>query len=454
MKTAAIVTGLLTALGASAHAQELIQYDDVIADTQAAITCGFCATEKFGTIFYELGTGGGLPAAAFPFTLNQIQIAVASTQVTGGVLSGGYQCTGTATGGMVSATLDVYAGTAVPPVITTMPATGAWPGESIIVNSNQVMLERSVDTVPGSNMFNVQINQLMVGVMVPTPNIYVRVVITIGAGGTSSACTDLGFDSPSLSPFRDDNGRSGPRRNFIYQLGISIPQLMINEPPKWTWAEEVSDPITQMRGIDGDWMIRMDITRSITVPPGDAGVSQDSGPMPVDTGVVEDAGQPAEDAGGFADASVPTDSGTPAQDAGPVAMDPPTITGISPDNVAQGSSVSVTVVGTGFAEGLSLKIGAIAAEVKLLGGATTIAAEVPAGIVAGEYDVVVINADGQSAILPKAFTVKGMPTPGGGTAAVDDGCRCVAATPSSGGAWAFGALALLMLRRRPARTRR
>ena len=49
-------------VAAPAFAQQTtIQYDDVAQDVDAAITCGFCAMEKFGTIFYELPGGGGLP---------------------------------------------------------------------------------------------------------------------------------------------------------------------------------------------------------------------------------------------------------------------------------------------------------------------------------------------------------------------------------------------------------
>lgn len=440
-----------------AQAQEIIQYDDVLVDTQAVVTCGFCAAEKFGTIFYELGSGGGLPQAAFPFTLNSVQVAVAGTQVTGDIFTG-YQCNGTTTGGTVSANLEIYAGTQVPATITTMPGTGAWPGETTIAAVGPVMLQRSVDSAPGANMYNIQLNTLAVGATIPTPHQYLRVVITIPSGGSSASCMDLGFQSPAISPFRDNNGRAGTKRNFIYQLGLVIPELMINQPPEWTWAEDVNDPITMQQGINGDWMLRLDITRSGVVNP-DAGVP-DSGPMTADAGD-DDAGMPPEDAaapdatppadtGVVADSGVAEDSGVIADsgvgdDAGQVALPAPTITDISPDSTAQGSAAAVTVVGTGFVDGLSLKIGAISAEVKSLGGSTTINADVPAGIAGGTYDVVVSNPDGQSAILSNGFKVI---SSGGGPALGSDGCRCVAGRAAPHGAWALAGLLLLGLRRR------
>lgn len=451
--------GLLTGLSASAQAQEIIQYDDVLVDTQAVVTCGFCATEKFGTIFYGLGGMDGLPQAAFPFTLNSIQVAVAGTTVTGDIFTG-YTCTGDTMGGTVGANLEVYAGVSVPGVITTLPDTGPWPGETTVVGATQVMLQRSVDSAPGANMFNVQLNSLAVGAMIAAPNTYVRVVISIPSGGSSASCTDLGFQSPAISPFRDNNGRVGNKRNFIYQLGLVIPALMINEPPQWTWAEDVNDPITMQQGINGDWMLRLDITRNGVVSP-DAGQPADSGPGPVDAGSpdadapdagAEDAAVEPPDAGAEDAAVEPEDAGQVAQDAGQVAedagsttLDPPTISAISPDSVAQGSAAQVTVVGTGFQSGLTLKIGAIGAEVSSVGGSTTISADVPAGIAAGTYDVLVSNPDGQSAILSDGFRVQGATT---GPALGAEGCRCVGSPAASGGLLLWGGLLLVLRRRR------
>jgi hypothetical protein len=440
MSRSSVVVGAVVALpialaASRPSAQTIIQYDDIQADAQAAITCGFCATEKFGAVFYELGGGGGLPASAFPLTLNAVQVAVASTQVTGSL--GTYQCNGTTTGGNVNATMEVYAGATVPATITNLPASGAWPGEVEVVPPSQVGLELSADTAPGANQFDVRINSLAAGVTVPAGNTYLRVVVSIPSGGASASCADLGFSPPAFSPFRD-HGRVAPRRSFIYQLGFEFPPISV--PAQWTWVENVTDPITGQSGIDGDWLLRLDITPAGVTP--DAGVT-DSGPTLVDAG--EDSGIPADagevaDAGGV-DATVEADAGTP--DSG-VGLPPPVITDISPDQIAFGSSGSVTIVGTGFAQGVAVRLGEISLQVRLLSGSTTVQVDVPSGIAAGTYDVVVTNPDGQAAIKADAFTVKGAEPPG----LSPEGCRCVG-SPGGAGAWAgLGLVALWAQRRR------
>lgn len=447
MQRLLLSVALVGLVASPAAAQQVtIRYDDVAQDVDAAITCGFCAMEKFGTIFYELPGGGGLPASAFPLTLDSVEIAVAGTQVTGDLLTG-YSCSGLPATAMISATMEVYAGAMVPTTITNFPGNGAWPNEVTVVPPSQVMLERSRDTMPGLNQWEVRINQLMVGASVPQPNTYLRVVFTVPGGGTSASCSDLGFTPPGLSPFRDNNSRVGPRRNFIYQLGLTIPELMINQPPEWTWSEAVRDPITGMQGINGDWLIRLQVTPAGIVSPDagvpDTGVEPDAGSP--DSGAVADAGPPPFDDGGLfedagaEDAAVAPDAGAPTGDA-------PTITDISPDRVTAGRSVDVTVIGTNFVDGLSLRIGQIPASVEAVNGASTIEAEVPAGIAVGTYDVVVSNPDGQSAILSDGFTVTGTSTGGGGGPTLSSsGCRA----GGSDGSWiAVLGLGLLWIRRR------
>ena len=443
--TTAVPAGLAALLVAgSAHAQQVIQYDSIQADSEAAITCGFCATEKYGTVFYELGSGGGLPASAFPLSVDNVQLAVASTQVTGSL--GTYQCAGSASGGNVNATLEIYAGVTVPTAITSLPASGAWPGEQVVLPANPVQLELSVDTQPGSNQFDLRLNTIAVNVTVPTPNQYLRVVVTVPLGGSSASCSEIGYDPPAFSPFRDDNGRAGPRRSFIYQLGFDFPPL--NIPPQWTWVEDITDPITGQRGIDGDWLVRLEVSPAGT--PTDAGVT-DSGPTVVDAGT-EDTGV-AEDSGVVADSGVVEDAGVEPADSG-AGLPPPTITGVSPDELAFGASGSLTIVGTGFREGASVRLDQITLEVRLLSGSTTLVVDVPTGIAAGTYDVLVANADGQTAILADGFTVKGTSTP------VDskEGCRCVTAPVD--GLGSLGGLGLVLglwaqrRRRRPSASSR
>ncbi len=156
-----------------------------------------------------------------------------------------------------------------------------------------VDLERSVETTPGSRMYNVMVNTIMVdgGVMVDAPNTYVRVVATIPGGGMSSSCDLLSLPGPGAVGIRDDDGRIENEVGFIYALNPLSGVAGI--PEGWHWNESmmIEDPGGGGSGIAGDWLIRMDITPA-------------SGPPP-------DAGTP--DGGGTTDSGVPmTDSGTAA----------------------------------------------------------------------------------------------------------------------------------------------
>ena len=401
----------------AASAQEIIQYDQVAVGNDAAAVCGFCATEKFGAIFYELN-GSGLRPGSFPLRIEDIQVAVAGTRVVGDLISG-FTCQGDATGGAVDADLEIYAGAAVPSNITQLPA-GQWPGETVIVGQNRVTLQKSVDSSPPNNQWNLQINTLTVGQTVLTGNTYIRVVISIPRGGSSTSCAAIGEQPPAFSPFRDDNGRVGQRRGFIYQLGLQIPDLGINEPPQWTWLEDVQDVFNGgTTGINGDWLLRMRVTPLSSVPT-DAGVTNDAtvDAGPVDSGPLEDGGIDA-DAGtvGPDAAAIDTDASIV------VGNDPPLIAGVTPDEGVTSVPTTIIITGTNFEAGLQVRIGAILAEVTAVNGTSTIDAIVPPGIAPGRYDVLVRNPDGQSAVLSDGFTVLGP----NGEAPTESSCRCVRA---------------------------
>ena len=428
-------------VASSAWGQTLIQYDTVAADADAFVTCGFCATEKYGTIFYELPNGGGLPAALFPLQLQTVQIGLAGTNTTGDIFSG-YVCSPDSTGGQIPVNIEIYAGTTVPQTITSLPGTGAWPGEFEVLGVTAAPLTRSVETSPGSGQFSLQINSFPVNLTVPSPAPYLRVVVNVPSGLSSAACTDLALQSPAISPFRDDNGVVGPRRNFIYQLGL------LGGANQWTWNEDVADPLNMTMGINGDWLIRLEVASSTPIP--DAGV--DAGPVdmgpadmgpadmgpadlgPVDLGPVDmgpvDMGP--VDMGPMADMGPPVDLGPMPTDAGPgdtgapdvgpqdlgAGAPPPTITAITPNSIEQVTATTVTVVGTGFDADVELRIGQLLADVQSVSGSTTLTANIPMSVVAGVYDVVVTNPDGQSAVLPAGFTITGDGLDG------DGGCVC------------------------------
>lgn len=424
------VAGLLGAallLPAVAAAQsQQIRYDNIRQDSDAAITCGFCAGEKFGVIFRTGANQGGIPQGAIPFTLNAVQIAVAST-----IVDDSLTCQPSNMGGMVNGTMEIYAGMAPPTSITTLPAAGPWPGESTIVAGTQVQLERSIEATMGSGQWDVRLNSLPINQPVGAPNTYVRVVFTIGAGGMSASCQLLGFQPPNISPFRDNNDVV-PRTSFIYQLGIQG----INDP-QWTFNEDFRDPSTGQH-IRGDWLIRLEAT-PFGGPQPDAGVM----PPPPDAGFPDSGVAPAD--AGFPEA----DAGFPPVDAG-VALGAPTISAISPAMTAQGTAVDVTIIGTNFAPDVAVRVGQIFLNVERVGGTSTIEAQVPAGIAAGTYDVVIRNPDGQSAILTSGFTVTGAPV-GGTPAPADTGCGCATTREADAGSALAGlllALGLVLRRRR------
>ncbi|MBK6685328.1 MAG: IPT/TIG domain-containing protein [Deltaproteobacteria bacterium] len=414
-----------------------IQYDSAVSDALAAITCGFCSGERYGSIFYALGNTG-LQPADFPLTLDRILIPVAPTQVTFDLGAGGFLCEPRAQSGMTSATLEVYAGEVVPNPIGTLPG-GAWPGETVLIGPESVMLEYSAENPVGSGSWEVRFNSLMAGVQVPAPNTYIRVVVGIGTGGTSEACQILGYQPPDISPFRDNDGRAGPRRHFIRELANSL----TGAPDGWKWIEDIQD--INGNTINGDWLIRLEITPQAAPPPVDAGVPEDA--------TFADAEDPV-DAAGPADAAPPFDSG-PNPDLG-ITVDVGVvadsgvgaglaISSISPKKGPASSSTDVTVVGTGFLPGVTLKVGPQFAAVRMLGGSTTIAATVPPGLPEGVHDVIATNPDGQSAILSEAFTVEAASS--GDPVVNEGGCGCHVARGSSGGPWGLAILGALLLRR-------
>jgi plastocyanin len=81
----------------------------------------------------------------------------------------------------------------------------------------------------------------------------------------------------------------------------------------------------------------------------------------------------------------------------------PTIISIAPTSGSQAGGTSVTIAGTGFLSGATVKFGATAATNVNVASATSITATTPAHAV-GKVDVVVTNSDAQSATLTQGFT--------------------------------------------------
>ena len=236
--------------GGVAEAQRTVAYDTAAEMTPAAVSCGFCAGEKFGVVFYALPTAGGLLPSDFPLSLRQILVAIARARIDDTLT-----CQGSAMGGTVNVDLAVYAGMTVPSDIRSLPPSGTWPGETEVFTMSGVPLELSVADMEGSMRYNVMINSIMLGEMgvpVDVPNTYIRVVFTIPSGSmTSFYCEFAGFPEPGAVAIRDDDGRVAPRRSLIYSVGGDF-------GAGWYWNEEVTDP-TMGTTLNGDWVVRLQV---------------------------------------------------------------------------------------------------------------------------------------------------------------------------------------------------
>ncbi|MDQ3031600.1 MAG: hypothetical protein M3Y87_04225, partial [Myxococcota bacterium] len=271
-----------------ASAQRRVQYDTLSESTPAAVSCGFCAGEKFGMVFRPLDGGGGLRADEFPLTLQSIEVAVARTQVTGDLT--GYTCMGSSDEGTIPMIVEAYAGETAPRgSISSFPASGPWAGETALFGES-AELTLSIETTPGSRMYNVMVTSVPVMVPVAAPNTYIRVVVTIPGGGSSTSCTDFGLTAPGAVGIRDDDGRIENNVGFIY----AVEALGGAVPAGWHWNEssDIADPATGATGINGEWAIRLDVA-PVGMPMTDAGTAM------LDAGT-PDAALPTGDSGPIA----------------------------------------------------------------------------------------------------------------------------------------------------------
>lgn len=271
-----LVLALLSTLALPAAAQpRVVTFDSLGGETPSAVTCGFCAGEKFGVVFRDLPPPSrGLDADEFPIELRTVRVAVASARVMAGA------CSGTTEGGVGLATLAVYAGETAPSGdISALPEDGPWPGETEVIVAEDLPLTRSSADVEGGSMFEVAFNELRLvdegepPVIVDRPNAYLRVVFTLQEeiGDRSSSCTSAGLPSPGMFPLRDNDGRIADERSFIFAGGLG-----------WLWNED-----SRIR-LGGDWGVRVEV-----VPMGSP--DEDAGPPAMDAGT--DAGAEEEDAG-------------------------------------------------------------------------------------------------------------------------------------------------------------
>lgn len=253
-------------------AQRIVTFDTVSAETGSAVTCGFCAAEKFGVVFRELEPPArGVEAEDFPFVLRGVRVALANASVIDG------SCEGSLVGGTGIMSMQVYGGTTLPSGdISDNPEEGPWDGETLLIEAIDVPLMRSALETEGGTRYQVELNDLQIrdpetdeDIRVEAPMTYVRVAFTFGEeADRNPSCESMGLVSPSAFPMRDTDGVIADERSFIFGAGGL----------GWQWNEDV--------GVDGDWAVRLEIEVEGTPMPDAGGV--DAGP--VDSGAALDAG--------------------------------------------------------------------------------------------------------------------------------------------------------------------
>jgi hypothetical protein len=266
-----------------------------------------------------------------------------------------------------------------------------------------------------------------------------------GASIPSSSDTQFsGLYFPALT--LTDDFRLCLRQQLEEDLGVRSMLFDADGASGRSWVFDFDNRWQDANPLFGGDLILRAVVEYNDLTPWEPGGSCDVGPQP-------DAGIPAQDSGTTMnrDASAPPlDSGTTIdpddagisvdEDAGVSTKPPPSLTSITPNRGLNTESTTVIALGTGFVEGLTLKIGAISADIINVPGPTTINAKIPPGIAAGTYDVLVQNPDGQAAILPQGFTVTGPDGDPGdkpGVAADQCGCRATPTSGSSAAWWIF-----------------
>jgi MYXO-CTERM domain-containing protein len=301
--TLAIAVAVLLVLDATpAGAQRTVAHDTLSDATPVAVTCGFCAGEAIGVVFRELPTPlRGIDPGDFPLELRSVQIALASARTTG--TAGAYACEGVLAGGTVLVPVEIWAGT-TPPTgdIRTRPLGDAWDAtETLVWASDEVPIELSVPDAEGSARFTLTLNTIDLEdeagapIVVAAPATYLRVVVLLPTGGSSTSCDALSLDPPAAVAVRDDDRRIADERSFLYAAGFGF-----------VWNEDApseggggAEP-----GIAGDWAIRLQIVPSAatpidagTSPPTDADADADAGAIDVDAALA-DGGEPIDARGG------------------------------------------------------------------------------------------------------------------------------------------------------------
>jgi hypothetical protein len=107
---------------------------------------------------------------------------------------------------------------------------------------------------------------------------------------------------------------------------------------------------------------------------------------------------------------IPTDTPEPTSTSTP-AVPQPTVEAIAPNTQVNTATVAVTITGQNFQPGCTASLGSVSLIGISCPSTTTVTASVPAGIIAGYYDLTVTNPGGQPGSLTPAYTATN-PVPG------------------------------------------
>lgn len=126
------------------------------------------------------------------------------------------------------------------------------------------------------------------------------------------------------------------------------------------------------------------------------------------------------------------------EDDTPVGVGPITVASISPNEGFEDEQTEVSIVGEGFADGATVKLGGTSLVAVDVVSAQFISATVPKGMTASEtrYDLIIVGADGNVGQLPSAFLVQSRPK---------DKSNSAPASSCSAGASGSGSTAALLL---------
>ncbi len=127
------------------------------------------------------------------------------------------------------------------------------------------------------------------------------------------------------------------------------------------------------------------------------------------------------------DGVTPTPTPTPTSTPEPLA---PLVLSINPNNARQGSTVNVTITGEGFHPGANPFIGSTPLQEVEQPDTQTLVGVLPAVLLPGVYDVVVVNQGGKTGSLPAGFTITAGVTPSATTTLTPSPTATATATPS------------------------